>query len=177
MKYILLFLFFCSVAFSQFEAAPAYQPYNLSFENSVVGAMPARWTLSEEAKGKGYYAEATVTKPFEGKYCMSLFRPMDSTGTENVSGTAVQSFDASQYRGKKVRFTAHIRAEIEGKGHAGFYISERTFDNQYPFINTNEEDPIVFNTWEPFTVEHTISDEAYAINIGLFLQGSGKAWI
>lgn len=177
MKYLLLLLSFCSAAFAQFEAAPAYQPYNLSFENSVVGAMPARWTLSEEAKGKGYYAEATVTKPFDGKYCMSIARPMDSTGTENVSGTAVQSFDASQYLGKKVRFTAHIRAEIEGGGHAGFYISERTFDNQYPFINTNENDRIVFNTWERYTIEHTISTDAYSINIGLFLQGSGKAWI
>ncbi len=177
MKYLLLFLSFCSVTFSQFEATPAYQPYNLSFENSVVGAMPARWTLPKEAKEKGYYAEATNSKPYDGKYCMSISRQLDSTGTENVSGTAVQSFDASQYIGKKLRFSAYIRAEIEGKGHAGFYISERTFQNQYPFINTNEEDPIVFNTWEKYFVEHTVTDEAYTINIGLFLQGSGRAWI
>lgn len=177
MKYIILLLSFCTVAYSQFEAAPAYQPYNLSFENAVVGAMPAKWTLSEQAKEKGYYSEATVTNPFDGKYCLSIERPMDSTGTVNVSASAVQSFDASQYVGKKVRFTAHIRAEIEGEGHAGFYISERTFQNQYPFINTNEEDPIVFNTWERYTVEHTVTDDAYSINIGLFLQGSGKAWI
>ncbi len=177
MKYIILFLSFCTVAFAQFEAAPAYQPYNLSFENAVVGAMPSRWSLPEQDKEKGYYAEATVTKPFDGKYCMSLARPLDSSGTENVSGTAVQSFDASQYLGKKVRFTAHIRAEIEGVGHAGFYISERTFDNQYPFLNTNEDNPIVFNTWESYSVEHTISNNAYSINIGLFLQGSGQAWI
>lgn len=177
MKYLLLFLSFCSIGFAQFEAAPAYQPYNLSFENAVVGAMPSRWTLPEEAKEKGYYAEATVTNPFDGKYCMSIARAMDSTGTENVSGTAVQSFDASQYIGKKIRFTAHIRAEIEGKGHAGFYISERTFQNQYPFINTNEDNPIVFNTWEIYAIEHIVSDDAYSINIGLFLQGSGRAWI
>ena len=177
MKYLILFLSFCTAAFAQFESAPAYQPYNLSFENAVVGAMPSKWSLSEQAKEKGYYSEATVTKPYDGKYCLSLERPMDSTGTENVSGTAVQSFDASQYLGKKVRFTAHIRAEIEGEGHAGFYISERTFDNQYPFINTNEDDPIVFNTWEKYTIEHTISENAYSINFGLFLQGSGKAWI
>ena len=177
MKYLILFLSFCTFAYSQFETAPAYQPYNLNFENSVVGAMPARWTLPGESKEKGYYAEATVTQPFKGKYCMVLMRDLDSTGTENVSGTAVQSFDASQYIGKTVRFSAHIRAEIEGVGHAGFYVSERTFQNEYPFINTNEEDPIVFNTWRQYTVEHTITANAYAINIGLFLQGSGKAWI
>lgn len=177
MKYLLLLLSFSYLGFAQFEAAPTYQPYNLSFENAVVGAMPSRWSLPVEAKEKGYYAEATVTNPYDGKYCMSITRGLDSSGTENVSGTAVQSFDASQYIGKKIRFSAYIRAEIEGKGHAGFYISERTFQNQYPFINTNEENPIVFNTWEKYTVEHTVSDEAFSINIGLFLQGSGKAWI
>lgn len=177
MKYFILFLSFYTAAISQFEAAPAFQPYNLSFENAVVGALPARWTLPVQDKEKGYYAEATVTNPYDGKYCMSLSRPLDSSGTENVSGTAVQSFDASQYIGKKVRFTAHIRAEIEGMGHAGFYISERTFQNQYPFVNTNEDNPIVFNTWESYSVEHTISEDAYSINIGLFLKGSGIAWI
>lgn len=177
MKYLLLFLALFSYSYAQFDVAPVYQPYNLSFENSVVGALPTLWTLTDQDKENGYYAEATNEKPHSGKYCLKLEFKSDTLSGENVSGTAVQSFDASPYIGKKVRFTAYIRAEINGPGRAGFYVSERTFQNQYPFVHTNEDDPIVFNTWEKYTVDYTVSANAYSINIGLFLMGKGKAWI
>ena len=48
---------------------------------------------------------------------------------------------------------------------------------KYPFVHANEDNPIVFNTWEKYTVEYTPTKHAYSINIGLYLKGKGKAWI
>lgn len=177
MKYLLLFLSFYSFSFSQFGAAPAYQPYNLDFENAVVGAMPAKWVLSNESSDKGYYAEASDENPYSGKYCLKMELVSDSIDGTKVSGITVQSFNASPYLGKKIRLTSHIRAEIDGEGYAGFYVSERTFQNEYPFVNVNEDNPIVFNTWEEYTIEYTPTEDAFSINIGLYLKGKGKAWI
>lgn len=177
MKYILLFLTLFSYSYAQFEVAPLYQPYNLSFENSMVGALPTSWTITDGDKENGYHAEATNENPHGGKYCLKLEFKSDTLSGENISGTAVQSFDATPYIGKKVRFTAYIRAEIDGPGRAGFYVSERTYQNQYPFVHTNVDDPIVFNTWEKYTVDYTVTQNAYSINMGLFLKGKGKAWI
>jgi hypothetical protein len=177
MKYLLLFLALFSYSYAQFETPPIYQPFNLSFENSAVGAVPAMWNLSSEDQENGYYAEATNENPQDGKYCLMLEYKSDTLAGENTRGTVVQSFDATPYIGKKVRFTAYVRAEIEGEGYAGFYVSERTVQNQYPFVHTNEDDPIVFNTWKKYTVDYTVTDNAYSLTVGIFLKGMGKAWI
>jgi len=139
--------------------------------------MPAGWTLPHESSEKGYYAEATAENPYNGKYCMKIQLIGDSINGDGVSGTAVQSFDATPFIGKKIRLTAHIRAEIDGDGHAGFYVSERTYKNNYPFVYASEDNPIVFNTWEEYSLEYTPTIDAYSINIGLYLKGKGRAWI
>lgn len=177
MKYILIFLSLTFCASAQFGDAPAYQPYNLDFENSVVGAMPTQWSLSTKSQQEGFQSEATAENPYSGKYCMSLELHKDTAIGTGRAAAALHKFDAEPYRGKTIVLSAAVRAEITGDGHAGFYVAERTYNDQYPFVHTNEEDPVVSNQWKRYMVKHTVTQDAYSINIGLFLEGNGKAWI
>lgn len=177
MKYLILFLSFYTLSNAQFASAPAYQPFNLSFENSAVGAMPLGWHLPNEALEKGYYAEASNELPYKGKYCMKLESANDSLEYKGLSGSAVQIFDATPYLGKKIRFSAYVRADVKEESYAGFYIAEQTVKNQFPFAHSNENDPIVLNNWKQYTVEYTVTQDAYSIYVGLYLNGKGKAWI
>lgn len=177
MKYLILFLSFYTLSNAQFASAPAYQPFNLSFENSAVGAMPLGWSLPNEALEKGYYAEASNELPYKGKYCMKLESANDSLAYKGLSGSAVQIFDATPYLGKKIRFSSYVRADVKEESYGGFYIAEQTVRNKFPFTHSNQDDPIVLDNWKQYTVEYTVTPDAHAIYIGLYLKGKGKVWI
>jgi len=177
MKYLLIFLSLSVFASAQFADAPSYKPYNLGFENSVEGSMPIQWSLATKSKQEGFEAEATTENPYNGKYSLTIELHKDTADGSGRAAAALHKFDATPYRGKTIKLTAMIRAEITGDGFAGFYVAEQTTNNQYPFINNNEDDPIVFNTWEEYTVTHTVTPKAFSLSIGLYLQGNGKAWM
>lgn len=177
MKYIALLLLLALNVYGQFEDPPTYQPYNLSFENAAVGSVPTQWMLNSNSEKKGFYAEATIDDPFHGKYCMSLELPKDTADGGELNAAVVQRLDATPYRGKKIKITAMVKADMYSEGYAGLYVSERTTDNQYPYISTSDDNPTTKKEWEYKEATLYVTDNAFSINYGLFLQGNGKAWI
>ena len=64
------------------------------------------------SRDHGYTAQLTNFNPFQGHFCVELSK--DGIVGSDVYGSVMQSVDASQYRGRKVKFRAAVRAEISG---------------------------------------------------------------
>jgi hypothetical protein len=98
-------------------------------------------------------------------------------------GTLMQMFDAAEYRGKRIRFSASVKAagiekwaglwmRIDGVPAAGSRAPAMLgFDNMQgrPIKGTSD--------WKPYQVVLDVPDEAQAIAFGILLEGPGQAWM
>ncbi|MDQ1266062.1 MAG: TSPc protein [Bacteroidota bacterium] len=150
--------------------------YNLDFEDGAPGNMPIGWTLPSYAKNAGYSAALTDLNPLHGRYCIELSKEgEDSAG---IYGSVMQSVDASQFRGKKIRFRAAVRAELSGvKGSAHLWVREHLSYGQDGLFMRMEDQPIVINNWEYYEIIFPVNDYADVLNFGLLMFGSGKSWL
>jgi hypothetical protein len=92
-------------------------------------------------------------------------------------GTLMQSFRADEYRGKRVRMTAYVKAEDVGRW-AGLWMridgatkSPMTFDNMgnRPIKGTSD--------WQKYELVLDIPDDSAAIAFGILLAGGGQVWV
>jgi hypothetical protein len=94
----------------------------------------------------------------------------------------MQKVDAAPYRGKRVRFRAAVRTQIEneqGTAHLWLRVDlpqekgrpgSAFFDNMF-------NRPIDNKNWDHYEIIGDVAENAEVINIGMFLRGHGRAWI
>ena len=104
-------------------------------------------------------------------------------------GTMMQGFDAAQYAGKRVRFSAFVKAE-EVKSHgvpawAGLWMrvdgdipgpnKTLAFDN----MHDGGHDRSIKGTkeWKSYSVVLDVPENASKISFGILLSGSGAVWM
>jgi len=92
-------------------------------------------------------------------------------------GTYMQMFDAGEYRGKRVRFSAQVKAE-EVAPWAGLWmrVDAETKDG---IAFDNMQDRAIKGTqdWTWHAVVLNVAAEASAIAFGILLDGKGTVWI
>lgn len=98
--------------------------------------------------------------------------------SENAPGSAGihQIIDATNYRNKRIRFTAFIRTQdIEDR--CGLYLS--VSKHSYPTeLDDMSNRPIKGTTgWQQFSVVLDVDKDSHRINYGVILTGSGTVWI
>lgn len=159
------------------EAIDEQLPANPGFEQGAVGQKPAEWLVP---KIDGYEATISDEKPATGQQCATIV--CTSEWDRGPFGNLMQLVDAEPFRGKRVRLRAAIRAEVTGKGnHANmwFRVGRRNqegsrlvgeFDNMF-------QRPITNNEWDHYEIVGDVDDDADKIAIGVFLAGTGQAWI
>jgi hypothetical protein len=147
-------------------------PVNLDFEQGELGQMPAGWTMTAASERAGFGADLTDEQPYQGKTC-AVVRGI-SYGKAPGTATLMQSFDATAYRGQRVRFRAAVRTDdsraqlwlaVEGPGHRPSF-----FDNM-------ADRPIASNRWQVYDILGEVAADASRIGIGLTVNGDGRAWI
>ena len=111
MRRLLVLLFLSSAAIAQSG------PVNLGFESGEAGALPEGWkatTPRGDATTTGYTAKLTRDQAKQGSYCAELASEAGASGFGNL----MQSFEATAYRGKRVRFRAAVRTggQMSGRG-------------------------------------------------------------
>jgi hypothetical protein len=91
-------------------------------------------------------------------------------------GTYMQMFDASEYRGKRLRLSAYVKSEAVSNWAGVWMRVDRTrtvaaFDNMAnrPITGTQP--------WTQHTIVLDVHPEATAIAFGILLAGKGAAWI
>ena len=92
-------------------------------------------------------------------------------------GTLMQTSDAMAFRGKRLRFSAALRAK-DVSGRVGLWMRiDRERDLRGPFDNMDERPISGSSDWRRDVVVLDVPRDAERINYGLILQGTGMSWI
>ncbi len=149
-------------------------PANSGFERGQPGQAPAQWRVP---KVSGYHVRLSDENPNSGKQCVVIDR-----GPEKPSpfGNVMQKIDATSFRGKRVRYRAAVRTEIDDqKGRAQLWmrvdLARKKGQRKIGFFDNMAKRPINKNEWAYYEIVGDIAEDAETINVGMFLAGSGRA--
>jgi len=98
-----------ALVWTSLVAAAETVPANSGFEQVQPGQAPDHWLVP---KIPGYHVLISDEDPKSGKQCVTIKR-----GTEGAGpfGNVMQKIDAAPFRGKRVRYRAAVRTEIDGE--------------------------------------------------------------
>lgn len=176
MKNIIYILLVLTVV--SFEAvAQAFNPTNTNFESVVVAqdSIPFAWEMSNKSKNRGYSAKLTQ-EARSGNNAMLLFSTKEGLRARDFAQVD-QEISAEAYLGKKIEFSAYIKAKLRDNGSRTllwvkvFYSDHKVQDFVSEEINTSSED------WKQYKITADIGLDAVRINFGFQLNGEGQVWI
>jgi C-terminal processing protease CtpA/Prc len=93
------------------------------------------------------------------------------------SGTLAQAIPAGPLRGKRVRLSAWVRAEVEGDGRVQLGLRVDGPDGKPRFFDNMADRPIRDSPWQRVEIEGDVAADAERILVLLVLTGGGTAWI
>jgi hypothetical protein len=91
-------------------------------------------------------------------------------------GTYMQMFDASEYRGKRIRLSAYVKSEGIADW-AGVWMRVDRGRTSTAFDNMQNRPITGTQPWMQHTIVLDVDPEATAIAFGILLRGKGAAWI
>ena len=157
-------------------------PVNLDFEHGVVGEAPAGWVVWSKLRRFGFEVTTTDAQPYQGRRAAAIRRaPGDAVG--EASGSVIQRIDAAPYRGRRVRLRAAVRSEVAGDGLAFLRLrvhppeTGSSLDDPTPLFDSLDEHRVRSDEWLVYEIVADVSEGAGLISYGLFLAGSGAAWL
>jgi hypothetical protein len=141
--------------------------------------------LDFEAKGlstgrKGWFAPSVITDytvkvvngdAFKGKQYAEISSIKEKP---EAFGNVMQSFDATPYRGKTMRFRAAVRVHTENKGSGQMWMRVDCPNRKMGFFDNMDNRPITSNQWKEYDIIGKIDTDALYLNIGCMLIGEGK---
>lgn len=92
-------------------------------------------------------------------------------------GTYMQMFDAGDYRGKRVRFSALVRTENVENGSALWMRVDGESRSGIAFDNMQKRQIKGTQNWARYSVVLDVDPKARAIAFGVMLHGKGAVWI
>jgi hypothetical protein len=150
-------------------------------------AMPDGWFPAAFADTKRYRIGLDETAP--GCALIECLADRNTDLGKERFACMMQSIDAQQYRGKKLKLTAVLRSEDAGCGTIwlrvdgienrsvrpdGYEVRSIRFDNM---TSRKENGPISGTTgWTSRSIVLDVPIEASSIHYGFFLRGYGKVW-
>lgn len=137
-------------------------------------ALPVGWYVTESAP-QLYEASVDTSAPCEGTRSAFL---RSRSGTTGGYGTFMQVFGAQGYRGKRLRFSAMVRAK-DVAGWAGLWMRVEGTDPKQPLGFDNMQSRALVGTLgcRRYDVVLDVPKEATTIMAGLLLSGTGQAWL
>ena len=149
---------------------------NPSFELGKPGQAPAHWRVP---KVPGYHVLVSDENPRSGRHCVTIKPDPENLGS---MGNVMQRIDAAPFRGKRVRYRAAVRSEIEGQnGTAQLWMRvdllAQDGQRKIGFLDNMSDRPIRKKEWAYYEIVGDIAEEAERISLGMFVRGSGQAWL
>jgi erythromycin esterase len=161
------------------ERALAGAATNLELAGS--GNVPDGWDWSGSRRAHAYRLALTDGLSPSGGRSVSIARA--SAPWRWGQGRLEQTFSAEAWRGKRLRFSGAVRAEVQGPGTgAQLYVvvrpkpPEGELGMMLPTAMGMVERPVRSPHWTRYTVEIDVPEDASTVVIGLVLAGDGAAW-
>lgn len=150
---------------------------NPSIEGGEVGAAPPGWRFSSQTGG-------VVKVVNEGAAAGARAALIDATSAKGRGmSNLMQTIDAAQWRGKRVRYRAAVRTAALGDG-VGAQLWCRVDrpkgeggEAQLGAFDNMRARPISGATWERYDIVLDVAADATQIALGLFVLGDGKVWL
>jgi C-terminal processing protease CtpA/Prc len=162
---------------AQAAPAPLPAPTNLDFEQGQPGEVPPGWHLSSLGKNNGYTATIVTDRPEAGRQAAQVALEGEKKDPR-AFGNLLSFFDATPYRGKRIRFRAAVRAEVSGaESQAALWLRVDRENGAMGFFDNMEDRPIRSSEWKTYEITGDVAPDAKNIYLGLMLNGQGKAWI
>jgi C-terminal processing protease CtpA/Prc len=93
-------------------------------------------------------------------------------------GTVTQSVGAKEFRGKQIKITASVKANVSGSSNQGqLWLRVDRENKQMGFFDNMHDRPIKSNEWHEYEIAGDVADDAIRIVFGCFLNGMGQIWI
>src|ERR1051326_798703 len=134
--------------------------------------VPTGWFLAG-SDPKAYVAERDVNTKRDGKVSARLA----STGPSKGFGTLMQSFDAGEYRGKRLKLSAWVKSK-DVEDWAGMWMRVDLADKkQGAFDNMQNRAIKGTKDWTRYDVVLDVASDATAIAFGILVSGEGSVWM
>lgn len=92
-------------------------------------------------------------------------------------GTLAQAIPAGPLRGRKVRLSAWVRADVEGDGRVQLGLRVDGPDGKPRFFDNMADRPLRDTPWQRVEIEGEVAPDADRVLVLLVLTGGGTAWI
>ena len=159
------------------SADPDKGPANLDLEGGTLGQVPTGWFVPGACSEAGYTARLSEDHPKQGNRCALLSRDA-ANRTGMPFGNLMQSFDATPYRGCRVRFRAKVRVEGAQLGNRGqLWLRVDRAGRQPGFFDNMADRPITDASWRDYEIVGDVADDAEGIALGLMMFGNGRVWL
>ncbi|MGE3174659.1 MAG: transglutaminase family protein [Planctomycetota bacterium] len=157
--------------------APAQHLRNGDFEDGGTKGPPPGWFLPVGCADAGFELHVAREGAGEGKRC-ALLRRAAADAAKGSFGNCMQELDPAPLRGKRIRFRAAVRAEVDGPDGRGqlWLRVDRPGDRMGAFDNMADR-PIREDTWQHYEITADVADDAVRVVVGLLMMGSGTVWI
>jgi hypothetical protein len=131
---------------------------------------PAGWYMSGSHAPEYIAGLLPRDRAYEGKRVIQLrFRAPETPGG---FGTIMQSIEATNYRGRRVRFSAMIRGH-EIAGWAGTWLRVDTTSRDQVLDNMNDRPLRETTGWTPAANVLDVGEDAVSVHFGVLLAGAG----
>ena len=157
------FLAVCSLLALAQQRAPA----NLDFRASEPGKPPAGWLVPLATQG--YPAVVTEQCAETGNRC-ALLRS-EKVASPGPFGNLMQYLDATEYRGRQVRYRASVRIDSAAGARAALWLRVDRPNQQMGFFDNMMDRPILSPTWAKYEINGEVSADAVGIAFGVMLIG------
>jgi hypothetical protein len=158
---------------------PASAATNL--ELAGTGDVPGAWIASEIRRAYAHTVTLSNEPSPGGGRTVCIAR--SSAPWRWGEGRLTQTFAAEDWRGKRLRFGAAVRADVKGPGNGAYlYLETRLKASegaawQPPPVRVAMPDrPVCSPRWARYAVDIDIPETADLLVIGLALAGNGAAW-
>ncbi|MEO6596569.1 MAG: hypothetical protein ABIP94_17595, partial [Planctomycetota bacterium] len=161
------------------QEQPRPEVANGGMEHGEVGQAPTGWSFTS---GCGATAVIDADDPFVGRQS-AVIDASTPTGTGQRFSNLMQALDAQSWQGKRVRFRAAVKVAELAPGatvQLWFRVDRRAKDGgemQTGAFDNMGDRPIRTETWAHHDIVLDVDADAERIACGMFVSGTGKAWL
>jgi hypothetical protein len=171
-------LILCALIFVASSGFPQIRPdwmsetfENMDFAKGKIGELPPGWHFGG---GQRWLAQLVGTDSCNGgTQCAEV----KSVGIGEGKCFLYQNVDAGQYRQRRIKFRAAVRADVPKGSYANLMVRVHRMDNSTSFYYDMEDRPITSKEWKYYEIVAPVDKEARDVELGLQVHGTGAAWI
>ena len=142
--------------------------------NSCAENSPKHWYIAG-SNPERYSVGIDKSKAKNGQQSAFL---MSNNATPNQFGTLMQSCDAKEYTGKKIKMSGFIKSE-KVRDWSGLWLRiDSTYNPTIKYFDNMRNRPIGGDTdWTKYEIIMDVPKNSFSMNFGVLLTGTGKVWI